>query len=320
MAKPAIAPLITLNNGEKIPAFGLGTWKSKPGEVKEAVKYALLEAGYRHIDCAFVYGNEAEVGEALREVLESGKLKREDIFITSKCWNTYHSEAKVMECCKKTLKNLNLDYLDLYLIHWPMGYQEGGENFPLNPDGSLIFSSVDYVETWKGMEAVQRAGLSKSIGVSNFNSQQLTRILENCTIKPAMNQFEIHPYLNQIGLVEFCRSKGIAVTAYSPLGSPDRPWAKPDDPSLMEDSRVKKIAEKYKKSPAQILLRFGFQRNIIVIPKSVTPSRIAENIKIFDFSLTDEEMKTIESFNRNWRVCVLEKAKTHPLYPFNVDF
>lgn len=319
MAEP-IAPLITLNNGKKIPSIGLGTWKSKPGEVKKAVKYALMEAGYRHIDCAYIYHNEAEIGQAIKETLDSGKLRRDEIFITSKCWNSYHSEAKVMECCKKSLKNLNLDYVDLYLIHWPMGFQEGGEDYPLDGDGIAIFSNIDYLETWKGMEAVHEAGLAKSIGLSNFNSQQVSRVLDNCNIKPVINQIEIHPYLNQSKLIESCKSKEIALTAHSPLGSPDRPSAKPDDPSLLDDPKIKKIANEHDKSPAQIILRFGIQRGLILIPKSVTPSRIAENIQIFDFELTDEQMKSIQSLNRDWRSCCMLKAKTHPLYPFNKAF
>nr|AYV89262.1 aldose reductase isoform X2 [Tetranychus evansi] len=314
MAKPAIGTKVTLNDGKSMPIFGLGTWKSKPGEVKEAVKYALLEAGYRHIDCALVYQNEDEVGQALKEVFESGALKREDVFITSKCWNTYHSRAKVTEGCKTTLSKLGLEYVDLYLVHWPMGYSEGGELFP------GTYSDIDIVETWQGMEDVHKAGLTKSIGVSNFNSEQIEKILANCSIKPVNNQIEVHPYLTQKELVEFCQKRDITVTAYSPLGSPDRPWAKPEDPSLFEEPAIKKIAEAHNKTPAQVLLRFAVQRNLITIPKSVTPARIAENIKVFDFELTNEEMETIFGFNKNWRACGLEEHKSHPLYPFNIPF
>ncbi|XP_053208422.1 aldo-keto reductase family 1 member B1-like [Panonychus citri] len=320
MAKPAISTSISFNNGLKVPLFGLGTWKSKPGEVKEAVKHALLEAGYRHIDCALVYQNEDEVGQALKEVFDSGALKREDVFITSKCWNTFHSRAKVMEAVKKTLTSLGLEYLDLYLVHSSMGFREGDELFPKNEAGKMIYSDIDIVETWQGMEDVHKAGLAKSIGVSNFNSEQIAKILANCTIKPVNNQVEVHPYLSQVELVEFCKKHDITVTAYSPLGSPDRPWAKPEDPSLFEEPEIKKIAEAHNKTPAQVLLRFGVQRNLITIPKSVTPARIAENIQVFDFELSEDEMKTIYSFNKNWRACGREADVDHPLYPFKIPF
>lgn len=320
MVKPAIAPTMDLPDGKKIPVFGLGTWKSKPGEVKDAVLYALTEAGYRHIDCAYVYGNEKEVGEALKEAFASGDLKREDVFITSKCWNTFHSREKVTEAINISLANLGLEYLDLYLIHWPMGYKEGAGDFPTGEDGKMIYAETDYLDTWKGMEDVHKAGLAKSIGISNFNSQQITRILDNCTVKPVMNQIEVHPYLTNEDLIKFCKEKNIAITAYSPLGSPDRPWAKPEDPSLLEDPKVKEIAKKHNKTPAQVLLKFPLQRGLIVIPKSVTKARIAENINIFDFELSEEEMQEIASFNRNWRACGLEDVADHKDYPFKIPF
>uniref|UniRef100_T1JXD3 NADP-dependent oxidoreductase domain-containing protein n=1 Tax=Tetranychus urticae TaxID=32264 RepID=T1JXD3_TETUR len=320
MVAAAKGTKMTLSDGNQIPVFGLGTWKSKPGEVKNAVKFALLEAGYRHIDCALVYQNEDEVGQALKEVFGSGSLKREDVFITSKCWNSYHSRAKVTEACKLSLKNLGLDYLDLYLIHFPVGVQEGGSMFPEDAEGKMIRSDVDYLETWKGMEDVHKAGLSKSIGISNFNSEQIKRILDNCEIKPVTNQIEVHPYLTQEPLIDFCLKNGIAVTAYSPLGSPDRPWAKPEDPSLLDDPKIKEIAKKHGKTSAQVLLRYANQRGLIVIPKSVTPTRIAENIDIFDFELAPEEIATINSFNRNWRAVAFNTYAGHPYHPFTIPF
>lgn len=309
-------PLVTFNNGEKYPIFGLGTWKSKPGEVTQAVKDAIA-CGYRHIDCAYAYGNENEVGAAIKAKIDDGTVKREDLFITSKCWNTFHSKNLVISCLKESLFSLGVQYLDLYLIHWPMGYKEGGDKMPKDSSGKFIYSDVDYVETWQGMEEAVRSGLVKSIGVSNFSKKQIERVMEEGQIKPVVNQIECHPYLNQKKMMEFCRSKDIYVAAYSPLGSPDRPWAKPGDPQLMEDPKIIAIAEKYKKTPAQILIRYQIQRENIVIPKSVTKSRIESNIQVFDFSLSSEDMQTIDSFDCNGRVLHLNWVNDHKYYPFH---
>lgn len=166
-------------------------FQSKPGEVTQAVKDA-IDIGYRHIDCAHVYGNEKEVGEAITAKIKEGVVKREDLFITSKLWNTFHSSSLVEPAIRETLKNLTLDYVDLYLIHWPMGYKEGGELFPMTPEGKPISSNVDWLDTWKGMEQVYEKGLAKNIGISNFNSEQIERLLKNCKVKPAANQVS-HP-------------------------------------------------------------------------------------------------------------------------------
>jgi len=192
----AKVPTIKLNTGDSIPAFGLGTWKSSPGVVYETVKDA-IDVGYRHIDCALVYGNENEVGAGIQEKIKEGVVKREDLFITSKVWNTYHSTHKVKECLQETLKSLGTEYVDLYLIHWPFGYQEGGELFPKNAEGTVILNDIDYLDTWKGMEECFKLGLAKAIGLSNFNHEQIDRVLSVATVKPAVLQVECHPYLNQ---------------------------------------------------------------------------------------------------------------------------
>jgi aldehyde reductase len=312
-------PKVKLNDGNEIPIFGLGTWKSQPNAVKNAVIEA-VKAGYRHIDCAYVYGNENEVGDALEELFKEGVVKREEVFITSKLWNAFHSTHLVEPALRETLKLLKLDYVDLYLVHWPIGYAEGEGNFPVDADGKTKLSDVDYLDTWKGMEAVKKAGLAKSIGVSNFNREQLERVLANCEIPPSMNQIECHPYLTQNKMIEFCKSKNIAVTGYSPLGSADRPWAKKEDPSLMEDPKVKKIAEKHNKTTAQVLIRWHIDRGVIVIPKSVTKERIISNMQVFDFKLSPEEIKELESFDRGFRFCPLDWTSHHKYYPFHAEY
>ncbi|KAJ8961887.1 hypothetical protein NQ318_021505 [Aromia moschata] len=302
---------------------------SKPGEVTQAVKDA-IDSGYRHIDCAHYYENEAEVGAAIKNKIQSGVVKREDLFITSKLWSSFLRPDLVEPTLKVSLKNLGLDYLDLYLIHWPAALKEEGAMLPMRPDGSGLayFSDVDYIDTWNAMEAVCKKGLSKSIGMSNFNKRQIERILEIATIPLLQIRagapqgcifIECHPYLNQKKLIAFCKSKNIVVTAYSPLGSPDRPWAKPGDPILTQDPKVIKIAEKYKKSSAQIILRYLIQNGVVPIPKSVTKSRIQENINVFDFELAPEDVAVIDTFDCNGRVCYFTEAHGHPHHPFDND-
>ncbi|CAH2101541.1 unnamed protein product [Euphydryas editha] len=314
----ANVPQLVFNNGHTCPVIGLGTWNSQPGEVTQAVKDA-IDAGYRHLDCAHIYGNEKEVGLALKEKFAEGVIKRKDIFITSKLWCTHHRPDLVEGALRTTLSDLGLDYIDLYLIHWPQAFKEGGELLPYDSQGKLIPSPVDYVDTWKAMEKVVDLGLTKSIGLSNFNKKQIDRVMEIARIKPASLQIEVHPYLNHEKLIDYARSLGITVTAYSPLGSPDRPGPKPGYSHLLEDPLLKTIGEKYNKSPAQILIRYAIDRGLIVIPKSVTKSRIIQNFNVFDFQLTAEDIKTIGSLECNGRLCSLGDIN-QPFYPFNDEF
>uniref|UniRef100_U5EWM2 Putative aldo/keto reductase family n=1 Tax=Corethrella appendiculata TaxID=1370023 RepID=U5EWM2_9DIPT len=312
-------PNVVLNNGKNMPIIGLGTWGSPTGEVAQAVKDA-LDIGYRHIDCAFVYGNEPEVGEGINAKINEGIVKRDEVFVTSKLWNTFHRPDLVEGALKTTLKNLNLSYIDLYLIHWPMAYKEDGELFPKDDKDQVLYSDVDYLDTWREMEKLVDAGLTKTVGLSNFNARQVDRVYEAARIKPAVIQIECHPYLNQKKLSAHCAAKNITVTAYSPLGSPNRPWAKPEDPNLLNDPKIVAIADKYNKTTAQILIKYQVQRGHVVIPKSVNKNRMKSNFEVFDFILTDEDIALIDSFGRpDGRLVPLTGAYGHPHHPFEKD-
>ncbi|ESO98927.1 hypothetical protein LOTGIDRAFT_113911 [Lottia gigantea] len=295
---------ITFNNGNKFPRLGLGTWQATKEQVQGAVR-AALDAGYRHIDTAFAYGNEADIGEILQEYMNNGKLKREDFYITTKLWITYHEPERVLQCLKKSLASLKLDYVDLYLIHTPCAYQETGVGsfWPTTADGKPAFKHIPVEDTWKSMEEAVKLGLAKNIGVSNFNSKQVERICKSGTIKPVTNQVECHAYLNQKNLQDFCKKLGVTITSYGSLGSPGRPGnlKKSDEPVLLQDPLIVKLAEKYKKSPGQICLRSLLDRDILVIPKSSNPDRIVQNGQLFDFKLTSDELQQVLALNKDFR-------------------
>ncbi|ORY79318.1 NADP-dependent oxidoreductase domain-containing protein [Leucosporidium creatinivorum] len=266
-----------LNTGAYIPSVGLGTWQSAKGEVTAAVAFALAH-GYNHIDAAWCYGNEDEVGEGIRQ---SGR-KREELFLTSKVWGTYHT--KIEENLDETLRSLGTDYVDLYLVHWPIALNPNGNHpvIPKTESGARdLYLQQSIEETWKGMEALLKTGKVKAIGVCNCSPSYLERILKVATVVPAVNQIELHPYLPQHSVVKYCQDKGITVQAFSPLGSAGSP--------ILQDPEIIAIAEKHNASVGQILISYQVARGVVVLPKSVTPKRIEENIRVVDLPKEDVE-------------------------------
>lgn len=260
---------VTLNNGLQMPQLGFGVWRVPNDEVAKAVTKA-FEVGYRSIDTAKVYGNERGVGEAIAQ----SDTPREELFITTKVWNADHGYDNTLKAFDRSLEDLGLDYLDLYLIHWPTPKYD------------------EYVETYKALEKLYNDGRVKAIGVCNFHIEHLQRLLDECDIPPVLNQVECHPYLQQKELKEYCYKNNIYLESYSPLFQGGE---------VLEDATIKEIAQHHEKTPAQIILRWHIQEESIVIPKSVTPSRIEENFNIFDFELSSDDMKQINSLNRDLR-------------------
>ena len=288
---------LKLRTGGSMPSVGLGTWKSASSGAGQAVKYALTKCGYRHIDCAAIYGNEREIGVAFESVFNSGTLPREKVFITSKLWDTEHARADVRAACEATLRDLRLDYLDLYLVHWGIAEPKGGHTY--DADGHLVVEKVSIRETWEAMEELVGAGLVKAIGVANFTAPLLLDLFSYAQVQPAVNQIELHPYLQQTRLVDFCQRLGMAVTAYSPLA---RPGYEEMSERLVDEKVIRTIASAHGKTPAQVLLRWGIQRNTVVIPKSTHPKRIQENISVFDFELSESDMREIAGLERGLRI------------------
>ncbi|XP_065834828.1 aldo-keto reductase family 1 member B1-like [Oscarella lobularis] len=299
-------PTVSLSEGTKMPVFGLGTWLSDPGEVGKAVKCA-VEAGYPLIDCAERYGNQKEIGTALASMWKGGH-KREDVFITSKLWNTRHDQPE--ESVKRTLSDLQLDYLDMYLIHFPEAFPRGAKEEDIM-SGKKQPASITIKKTWEMMETLVDKGLVRAIGVSNFGIPDIKEVL-GCRIKPAVNQIEVHPYNASVELVKFCQDNGIVVQAYSSIGNvhfldnvdPDNP-RRPNTKSLtplLQHAIVKRLATQYGKTPGQILLRYGLDRDMTVIPKSVREERIRENMNIFDFKLEPNEVAELTALDCQFKI------------------
>lgn len=284
-----------------IPALGLGTWKSGKGEVYGAVRQA-LDIGYRHVDCAPAYNNEEEVGAALKERFAAKNVRREDVWVTSKLWNNAHIPEDVAPALKKSLKDLQIEYLDLYLIHWPVAFRPQVV-FPKGPGDYLKPEEVPIIETWQAMEECVEQGLVRQIGVCNFSTKKLGDLLDQASIAPMMNQIELHPYLQQEDMLRFCRERDVLLTAYSPLGSVDRPkgMKKQDEPSLLENPVIVEIGAKHKISTAQVLIGWALQRETVVIPKSVNQERLQQNLAAADVVLDDEDMQAIKSLDMKYR-------------------
>lgn len=292
---------LQFDNNDSMHAIGLGTWKATGEEVKNAIKDA-VHAGMRHIDTATIYGNETEIGEALSDLFSEGVVERKDVFITSKLWNDAHKKEAVLPALRDSLKRLQLDYLDLYLVHWPVAFQPG----VLMPSSHKEYLSLDeapLADTWLEMQTAKNMGLTRHIGVSNFSKKKLQELIAKTNTVPEVNQVEMHPLLQQNELVDYCNSQGIKITAYSPLGSGDRSAAMKgeNEPNLMEISEIKNIAIKHGVSPAQVLLNWHTQRDIAVIPKSTSRHHIVANYEAANVPLDREDMQTIAGLDRNYR-------------------
>ena len=311
-------PKVKLNDGNEIPIIGLGTYLAEKGICYQAVKDA-IDIGYRHFDCALIYGNQDEIGQALNEAISQNKVTREELFVTSKIWPTYYDHGRLMECAKRILHEFKLDYVDLMLLHWPIPFvSNNNEFYPKDSNDEVMVLDIDLVDVYKQLEQVKKMGLSKSIGVSNFNSEQIERICNKAEIIPVINQVESHPYLSQEKLIQFCEAKGIKLTAYRPLGGA----SKPDQPNLLDDEIVNKIAKKYDKTPANILIKWHVQRGVIVIPKSVNKERMKNNFDVFSYELSDDDMKQLNLLDKGLRFIDytkfgLGKSKE---WPFRIPF
>ena len=260
----------TLNNGVKIPSVGVGVFRVEDAKIAYDMVRTAISVGYRHIDTAMIYGNEEAVGKAIKD---SG-VDREKIFLTTKLWNDDQRSGKVQEALETSLKKLGTDYVDLYLVHWPV--------------------KDTYVSVWKKMEEAYENGKARAIGVSNYNSHHLDDLLESALIVPAVNQVECYPYLSQAPLIRYCEEKGIYPEAWGPLGA--------GQSDILSNPTITEIAKKYDKTPAQIVLHWNVERGVIVIPKSVHENRLIENISIYDFDLSLDDMQKIDSLNKNLRL------------------
>ncbi|HEY6914001.1 MAG TPA: aldo/keto reductase [Paludibacter sp.] len=288
---------LLFRNGDIFPTLGLWTWLSRKIEVYDAVLEA-VRLGYRHIDCAYIYQNEVEIGKALKFCFATGMVTREELFITSKLWNSDHAPERVEAAIRKSLSDLQLEYLDLYLIHWPIAFKTGHEQAK-DADDLLSLEEMPLEITWEAMEKVQELGLARHIGVSNFNIPKLKKLIDMAKVKPEVNQVELHPYFQQNELVQFCQENGILVTAFSPLGS--RRLINEDD-SIAKNDTILKIAEKHSCLPTEVILAWGMKRGTAVIPKSVNSTRIRDNYESIYVNLDEQDMMEIAKIDRNYRL------------------
>ncbi len=314
--------------GDNLPAVGFGLWKIDKPDTANLV-HAAVEAGYRHLDSAADYGNEKEAGEGIKSALAAGLCQREELWVTSKLWNTYHRPEHVRAACEKTLSDLALDYLDLYLIHFPIAlkFVDFDVRYPpewfFDPDAEAPRMEIDPVplhQTWAAMEDLKESGLVKHIGVCNYNSALLHDLMAYAKQKPEVLQVEAHPYLSQERLIKLAQDYGITVTAFSPLGALSYVSLDmaAENESVLETDAVKTAAARLGKTPAQVVLRWGVQRDTAIIPKTARKERLKENLALFDFELSAEEMQAISALNSNRRFndpAVFCQAAFNTFYP-----
>jgi alcohol dehydrogenase (NADP+) len=292
---------LEFKNGDKMPSLGLGTWKSAKGEVYEVVRKA-IEIGYRHFDCAFVYGNESEIGQAIADAIKNNEVARKDLWITSKLWNNRHRKEHNQAAIELTLHDLQLDYLDLYLIHWPVAHQYD-VNYPQNGTELVSLTEIPLAETWQGMIDLKTQNLTKHIGVSNFSIKKINQITEQTGVLPEVLQLESHPFLQQNDIADFATEKGIFLTAFCPLGSADRPASRisAGEPKLFDNQIIIDIAHETGFSPAQIMLAWAVCRGTSVIPKSVNPQRLKDNLLAADIDLSCIDMEKLKALDQHYR-------------------
>ena len=292
---------LQFSNNDKIPMLGLGTWKSAKGEIYQTVRKA-IEIGYRHFDCALIYGNEHEIGQAISDAINNREVTRNELWITSKLWNNRHKIVDIQPTIEITLDSLRLDYLDLYLIHWPVALINS-VNYPKDGSEMIDLKHIPLAETWQGMIALKENNLTKHIGVSNFSIKKINELINETGVCPEALQLELHPFLQQNKIVEFANANNIILTGFCPLGSSDRPLNRisAGEPKLFENKTIIDIAQEKGNTPAQIMLAWAINRGTSVIPKSVNPQRLKENLEAATIELSPLEMEKINQLDQHYR-------------------